>query len=74
MVKKTLMCPKCKSKIVLEGKPGEKTYITCPNCNTKGMFTFPEGKSEIKTTDNSFVIEVRGLTKSFNNFKAVDDV
>lgn len=74
MVKKTLMCPKCKNKIVLETKPGEKTYITCPNCNTKGMFTFPKEKSEIKTTDNSFAIEVRSLTKSFNNFKAVDDV
>ena len=74
MVKKTLMCPKCKNKIVLEANPGEKTYITCSNCNTKGMFIFPEGKSEIKTTDNSFAIEVRSLTKSFNNFKAVDDV
>ena len=74
MVKKTLMCPKCKNKIVLEANPGEKTYITCSNCNTKGMFIFPEGKSEIKTTDNSFAIEVRSLTKSFNNFKAVDNV
>ena len=74
MVKKTLMCPKCKNKIVLEAKPGEKTYITCPNCNTKGMFTFPKEKSEIKTTDNSFAIEVRSLIKSFNNFKAVDNI
>ena len=74
MVKKTLMCPKCKNKIVLKGKPGEKTYITCPNCDTKGMFTFPKVKSEIKTADNSFAIEVRSLTKSFNNFNAVDNV
>ncbi|MCK5112231.1 MAG: ATP-binding cassette domain-containing protein, partial [Thermoplasmatales archaeon] len=74
MGKKTLMCPNCKSKVTLQGDPGEKIHVTCPNCNTKGMFTFPEEKSGLKTTDNSFAIEVRSLTKSFNNFKAVDDV
>jgi len=74
MASKAVMCPKCKNKITLDVTPGEKTYITCSKCNTKGIFTFPETKPAIKTTDDSYAIEVNGLTKSFNGFKAVDNV
>ena len=74
MVKRTLVCPNCKNKVTIQGDLGEKIQVICPNCKSKGIFTFPKGKSGLKTTDNSFAIEVRGLTKSFNNFKAVDDV
>ena len=41
---------------MIQGNPGEKTNITCPKCNTKGAFTFPGEKSEIKTTSDSLKI------------------
>ena len=74
MVTKIIMCPHCKNKVTVQANPGEKTYITCPKCNTKGVFIFPEEKSIVKTTDTSFAIEVDGLVKFYNGFKAVDNV
>jgi len=74
MATKVIMCPKCKNKVTVQVDPGEKTYITCPKCNTKGAFTFPLAKPAAKTTYGPFAIEVEGLTKSFNGFKAVDNV
>jgi ABC-type multidrug transport system ATPase subunit/DNA-directed RNA polymerase subunit RPC12/RpoP len=74
MTVKTVKCPKCKNELTITGKPGEKTHIICPKCNSKGIFTFPIEKTELKTTTDSLTIEVRNLTKKYNNFKAVDDV
>ncbi len=74
MTAKTVKCPKCKNEITVTGNPGEKTQIICPKCSSKGTFTFPQENSEPKTTTDSFTIEVRNLTKKYNNFKAVDDV
>ena len=74
MVTKIIMYPHCKNKVTVQANPGEKTYITCHKCNTKGVFTFPEEKTIVKTTDTSFAIEVDGLVKMFNGFKAVDNV
>jgi ABC-type multidrug transport system ATPase subunit len=74
MITKTIMCPHCKNKITIQGNPGEKTYVTCPKCNTKGVFTFPEEKSELKTTTTSFTIEVDGLTKIYKDVTAVNDL
>lgn len=74
MTAKTVKCPKCKSEITITGEPGEKTQIICPKCNSKGVFTFPVENTELKTTTDSFTIEVNNLTKKYNNFKAVDDV
>ena len=74
MTAKTVKCPKCKNELTITGKPGEKTHIICPKCGSKGVFTFPEEKSEIKTTIDSFAIEVYDLTKKYNNLKAVDNV
>jgi ABC-2 type transport system ATP-binding protein len=73
MVKRILICPNCKNKVTIQGNPGEKIQVTCPKCKSKGIVPFPDRKKEEKT-DNSFAIEVRGLTKSFNSFKAVDNV
>jgi ABC-type multidrug transport system ATPase subunit len=71
MVEKTIMCPNCKNKLTIQGKPGEKIYITCPKCDTKGKYTFPG----IKTTTDAFTaLEVANLTKTFNGFKAVDNI
>ena len=74
MVTQIVKCPNCKNKITLHGISGEQIHIICPTCNQKGLYTFPEGKSEVKEKSDSFAIEVDGLVKMFNGFKAVDNV
>jgi len=74
MITKTIKCPNCKNTVTITGNPGEKTNITCSKCNAKGTFTFPKEESEFRLTSDSLAIEVYGLSKSFNGFKAVDDV
>ena len=74
MITKTVMCPNCKNQIIIQGNLGEKTYITCSKCNTKGAFTFPGEKSELKTTSDSFILEVDNLTKLYNDLIAVDNL
>ncbi|UCD14574.1 MAG: ABC transporter ATP-binding protein [Thermoplasmatales archaeon] len=73
MIEKTVMCPSCKNTITVQGNPGEKTYITCPNCNTKGVFTFPVAKPELTSAAPS-AIEVHGLTKIYDGLRATDNV
>jgi ABC-2 type transport system ATP-binding protein len=74
MVTKTIMCPNCKNQLTIEGNPGEKIYITCSKCNTKGVFTFPSEKPIKKTETGSFAIEVNGLTKRYKDVTAVDNL
>lgn len=74
MIKKTIMCPNCKDQEIIEGNPGEKKYITCSKCYTKGAFTFPSDKPINKYTEGSFAIEINGLTKKYKGFKAVDNL
>jgi len=69
MTSKTIMCPKCKHQITIEGNPGEKATLTCPNCNLKGVFTFP-GENQT----SPFSIQVNGLTKIFKDTKAVNNI
>ena len=73
MVTKTVKCPECKTHIIVQGNPGEITFLSCPNCNTKGKFSFTGKISIIKTNNNDNVIEVRNLTKTFNGFNAIDN-
>jgi len=74
MVKKTIMCPKCKNQMTIEGNPGETKYILCSKCKTEGKFFFKdENFSEINKLGNT-VIEVKNLTKIYNGIKAVDNV
>jgi len=78
MVTKKVECPKCKTHITIEGKPGETTILSCPNCNLKGKYTFPKEEKpsivKIKEADGENAIEIKNLTKTFNGFKAVDDI
>ena len=74
MITKTIMCPQCKNRFNIEGNPGEKKYITCSKCNTKGVFTFPSEKPIVKTVTSSNAIEINGLTKIYNGVKAVDNL
>lgn len=74
MVKKNIMCPNCKNKITIEGNPGEKIFITCPKCNTKGKFTFPGSTTPSDKPDALSALEIIGVTKTFKDVKAVDNV
>ena len=74
MISKTVECPKCKTHIIIQGNPGETIIVLCPNCNTKGNFTFQKEKADIVTIGNINIIEVKNLIKMFNGFKALDNV
>ena len=75
MVTKLVECPSCKGKITVEGDPGQKIVITCPSCNTKGVFTFPRiATPETVAKSGSFALEVNGLTKIYKELKAVDNL
>jgi len=74
MIEKTIMCPNCKNKLTIQGNPGEKIYITCPKCDTKGKYIFPGGITPSETSDTPSALEIIDLTKTFNGFKAVDNV
>jgi len=72
MLQKNLMCPNCKNKITIEGNPGEKVFITCQKCNTKGVFSFPEEELLHKTPSN--VIEIKNLTKFYGKIKGIENL
>ena len=74
MSMKSIKCPKCKNVLQINGVPGERVQVNCSKCNTKGVFIFPKEKLGLAAYRDSFAIEVNGLIKKFNNFKAVDDV
>jgi len=74
MISKTVECPECKTHITIQGNPGETTALICPNCNTKGKFTFQKEKAEIETISEHNIIEVKNLTKMFNGFRALDNI
>ena len=38
-----ISCPTCRHQFTVQGKPTEKIYVTCPQCKTYGIFTFPAG-------------------------------
>ncbi len=74
MITKTFACPDCNTQISSQGNPGDKIKVVCPNCGKKGIAIFAVDKADSKTTTDSFSIEVAGLTKIYNDLKAVDDL
>lgn len=74
MVTKKIMCPKCQNQLVIEGESGEKIYITCEKCATKGVFTFPTDTPIAKEISGPTAIEVYDLTKRFKDLTAVDNL
>ncbi len=86
MITKTVRCPNCKHTIKIQGNPGEKINIVCPNCSTKGVYIFPENEKasqEIKENINKkveiqkdiqYAIRVRELSKTYNSTRAVQNV
>jgi ABC-2 type transport system ATP-binding protein len=73
LVTKKIMCPKCQNQLIIEGQPGEKKYISCEKCNTKGVFNFPSDKPIVKA-DGPAAIEVYSLTKRYKDLTAVDNL
>jgi ABC-2 type transport system ATP-binding protein len=74
MVSQTVKCPSCKTIMRITGEPGEKTSITCPSCEQKGVFTIPGEKNTAPTISQQTAIEVSGLRKTYNHVPAVDNV
>jgi ABC-type multidrug transport system ATPase subunit len=74
MVQKKIMCPNCKDIISIDGNAGDTKYITCSRCNTKGKYTFPGQSIPSDKYDTSSALEVIGVTKTFKDVKAVDNV
>jgi hypothetical protein len=65
-----IMCPTCKHQFTVQGKPGEKQYVTCPNCNTYGAFTVPAGACDPNKVE-CFTQEGDVLFKKLRTFNAV---
>jgi ABC-2 type transport system ATP-binding protein len=74
MINQTLACPKCKHQVSIQGSPGEKVEIVCPNCGNKGEYVFPDQKPREKAVGYSYAIEVTGLSKFFKEVKAVNNL
>jgi ABC-type multidrug transport system ATPase subunit len=74
MVSKKVRCPNCKNIITIHGELGENVQIKCPECETRGIFRFPDGQTVDKKTSLASAIEVKNLTKFYKDLKAVDDL
>lgn len=70
MISKTVECPSCKNHVEIKGTPGERISVTCPNCKTKGFFKVPDEKHGTDV----LAIEIKNLTKTFKDVKAVDNI
>jgi ABC-2 type transport system ATP-binding protein len=69
MITKTIVCPHCNNNFNVRGNLGEKIYLVCPHCGTKGIFSFPEEKGAPKLDDHA--IETKNLTKYYGNIKGI---
>jgi ABC-2 type transport system ATP-binding protein len=73
MITQKVKCPSCKTTMTISGEPGEKIFITCPQCDQKGAFTIQAEKQRMSLTAQA-AIEVSNLTKTYNHFTAVNNV
>ena len=55
-ITKTVWCPKCGLEFKCHVIPGEKTTMSCPRCNTKGVFECP--------VLENVIVEKTGITKN----------
>jgi ABC-2 type transport system ATP-binding protein len=75
MVGIKIQCPSCKHQLTVEGKPSEKIFITCPNCNTVSSFTFPSKNMGSAPYSNNDIVIVEHLRKVYGkDIVAVDDI
>jgi len=69
MTKKIAICPGCHTKINIEGKPGEKVKVDCPNCKKSGSIVF---KSEYKELDFYPLHEPFAYAKIVKNYDTLE--
>ncbi len=69
MPKKIAICPGCHTKITVEGKPGEKVKVECPNCKKSGSIVF---KSELKELDFYPLYEPFAYAKILKNVDTME--
>jgi len=76
IITKRIACPHCKNEIEVQGKLGETIEISCPKCNTKGIFSFKDTKSLTKRPTGPLAIDVRNLEFEYpkSEKKAVNNV
>ena len=76
LITKKVACPHCRNEISIQGKSGETIEITCPKCNTKGIFAFPREKPVSISKTGPSAIEVKDINFTYqkSNKKAVDGV
>jgi len=76
MITKRVACPHCKNEFDVQGDHGQTIEITCPNCNTKGIFAFPGIKSESAIAQGPTALSVENLEFTYpkSNKKAVNGV
>jgi len=76
IITKIVACPHCKNQITVQGFPGQSIEITCPKCNAKGIFAFPEEKPPSIPTNGPFVIKIENIEFTYpkSDKKAVSGV
>ena len=76
LITKTISCPHCKNIISVQGSPGETIEITCPTCQTAGIFSFPRDDTSEKTKELSAAVVVRNLSYRYpkTNKNAIKDI
>jgi len=80
MITKTIACPKCKKNFNIQGNPGEKIDVFCPNCDLKGFFSFPSGEAYSQPKEKPYsekninVIETKNLTKFYGKIKGIENL
>ena len=72
MITANVACPQCKYQMSVQGNPGERIELTCPNCKTRGFFTFPGRKLSSQPTGDAII--VKNLTKYYGKIKGIEDL
>ncbi len=74
-ITKFIKCPKCGNIVEIKGFPGEKKFLSCSKCNSKGYFKFSESEnSPFEESYGPDVIEVKNLTKRYKDVIAVNNI
>ena len=76
IITKKVACPHCKNVISVQGTIGETIEITCPTCNTAGIFSFQKEKPISETASDQYAIEVNNIEFIYqkSDKKAVNNV
>jgi fluoroquinolone transport system ATP-binding protein len=76
MTTMTIACPRCKTTMTVNGNHGEKIIVICPQCATKGYFTFPAEHPAYNHITTPSILHIQDLQFTYPKAdkKAVDHV